>query len=201
MEAVNIFSTHQNNKPITGWIPPKINAATVSQEFISAASPIGIVFYPISGGIIINAASYVPQMIANVGQNWVTNQAKVFEFTSWQRDLSIYTANDFISDFSSKYQIVDYIKVYDFLFENEFLIPLVSQTVKKIEDYFQGLIKNLYLKVQKDPEDDSEHSTLILLVESIGDIKRAFELLTDCQTEWFIPTLGPKISQFSVDII
>lgn len=204
MEAVNIFSTYQQNKPIAGWIPSKVNAGTVSPGFIGISSAIGTLFYPVIGETIISAASYAPQMVVSPNQGLVINQATVFGFTVWQsniKNLNIYTASDFIGEFALKYQIIEPEKVYDFLFENEFLTPLVHQAITKIEDYFQNHIKNLYLKVQEDPEDAGNYSTLILQVESSGNIKRVFELLTNFQTEWFIPTFGPKILQFNVDII
>lgn len=201
MESVNIINTNLNNRPLIGWIPPKVNAGTASLGFMGITNPIGAVFYPISGGIIISAASYVPQMVGIANQNWVNNQPKVIEFTTWQRNLNIYTANDFVGDFSLKYQIIDYQRVYDFLFENEFLTPLISQAVGRIEDYFQGFIKNLYLMVQEDPENEGAFSTLILQVEFSGSIQNAYQLLTKFQTEWFIPIFGPKILQFCVDLV
>lgn len=204
MEEVNIFSTNQNYKPISGWIPPKVNAGIVNPGFIGVTGALGTIFYPVIGGTIISASSCVPQMLVSSDQNWVTNQPRVFESTVWQsnlKNLNIYTASDFVGEFALKYQIIDPERVYDFLFNNEFLTPLVRQAIIKSEDYFQDRIKNLYLKVQEDPEDEGENSTLILQIEFSGTIQSAYELLTKFQTEWFIPNFGSKIAQFSVEII
>lgn len=204
MEAVNIFSTHQQHKPIAGWIPPQVNASTISPGFIGISSAIGTLFYPVIGETSISAASYAPQMVISPNQGLVINQATAFGFTIWQsnlKNLNIYTASDFVGEFALKYQIIDPEKVYDFLFENEFLTPSVHQAITKIEDYFQDRIKNLYLKVQEDPEDEGEYSTLILQVEFSGNIQSAYELLTKFQTEWFIPAMESKILQFCVDLI
>ena len=116
----------------------------------------------------------------------------------WQKNLNIIQVTTFMGKFSLKYRIDDYKKVYFYLLENEHLTPLIEYSVAKLEEYFVKNIKDMVLKIQSDPEDESNDGSLYLELISTQAIDEAFKVFTKFQKEWFVPTLGAKIAMFNV---
>lgn len=116
----------------------------------------------------------------------------------WQKNLNIILVTTFMGKFALRYRIEDYKKVYAYLLENEHLTPFLEDSVTKLEEYFAENVKDMVLKIQSDPEDESNDGSLYLDLVSLLSVNETFKLLTKFQREWFIPTLGSKIALFNI---
>lgn len=116
----------------------------------------------------------------------------------WQKNLNIILANTFIGKFALKYRIYDYKNVHAYLLENEHLTPFIEDSVTKLEEYFANDIKDMALKIQSDPEDESNDGSLYLELICSLSVDDAFKLFNKFQVEWFIPTLGSRITLFNI---
>lgn len=109
--------------------------------------------------------------------------------------------NEFLAAFALKFTVVEYKKAFDFLRDNEILIPLISNTIDSIEKYFDNRIEDLILKVKEDFEDETNYKTLYLQIKFKGSIREAYETLSRFQSEWLVPKVGKQIMLFNVDIV
>ncbi len=118
----------------------------------------------------------------------------------WQKNFATYSISEFLGSFSLQYHMEEYEKIFDFLMENRFLAPLISEVIYNIENvYFKDENINFSLGIQTDPDSDSE--SLYLNIRSSGNLKKNLENLLNFQKDWFLANMGTKIHLFNVNIV
>jgi len=152
----------------------------------------------ISGTVSISAGALLVSQYQSEASKMPTQEQIASDIKNLERSINIELINEFIGEFALKYEIRDYKKIFEFLNNNSHLIPSVIKTVEKIEEYFCGNLNTLTLNFICDSDEEEDLGSIILEVSSNLDVRDAFNILTDFQNKWLIPTFESNIILFNV---
>ena len=89
-------------------------------------------------------------------------------------------------------------EVVSFLRDNSFLLPIVQETVDKVEEYFEDVKEDLLLRLFEDPETGDREIILVVMVNtSPDDALKRFEAL---RQDWWLKVFGKTQWKMSIDI-